>query len=231
MPDLVHYELREAVAHITLDDGKANAISHATIAGLHEGLDRAEREARAVVLAGRAGRLSAGFDLATMRGGADEVRSLVESGARLMLRIYQHSRPVVVACTGHALAAGAILLLVGDRRLGAAGDFKIGLNEVAIGLTLPVFAMELARDRLSKRHFTAAATQARIYDPEGAVDAGYLDATVAAGELLDAATAEARRLAELSNAFGHTKQNERGRTVKYVEDTLDADMSRITGAR
>src|SRR5262249_52732794 len=140
-------------------------------------------------------------------------------------------RPVVAACTGHALAAGAILLLVADQRIGALGDFKIGLNEVAIGLTLPVFAVELARDRLSKRHFTAAATQAAIYDPDGAVDAGYLDRTEAADVLPEAAFAEASRLAELGNAFGYTKKNERWRTVKYIEDTLDEDMSLLTRPR
>ena len=225
------YEQRDDVAVIVLDDGKANAISLETIAELHEHLDRAGREARAVLLAGRPGRLSAGFDLATMRGGPEQVRALVTAGARLMLRIYAYPRPFVVACSGHALAAGAILLLVADRRIGALGDFKIGLNEVAIGLTLPVFAVELARERLSKRHFTAAATQAQIFDPDGAIDAGYLDQTEAPTALMDAAFAEAKRLAALSNAFGHTKTNERARAVKYIEETLEEDMARITGVR
>jgi enoyl-CoA hydratase len=225
----VGYELRDQVAVITLDDGKANAISHETITALHQGLERADGEARAVLLTGRPGRLSAGFDLTTMRGGPEQVRGLVEAGAKLMLRIYMHPRPVVVACSGHALAAGAILLLVGDYRLGALGDFKIGLNEVAIGLTLPVFAMELARDRLSKRHFSAAVTQAAIFDPDGAVDAGYLDRTETPEGLFAAAYDEARRLAGLSNAFTHTKTNERWRSAKYIEDTLAADMDKIIG--
>lgn len=227
MEQRIRYDLRGEVAVITLDDGKANAIAHETIAGIHDGLDRAEREARAVLLAGRPGRLSAGFDLATMRGGPEQVRGLVEAGARMLLRLYTHPRPVVVACTGHALAAGAILLLAADVRIGARGDFKIGLNEVAIGLTLPVFAVELARERLSKRHFTAAATQARIFDPEAAVDAGFLDRVEAAEAVLEAAHAEAARLAALSEAFGHTKDNERGRAVKFIEDTLAEDMARI----
>jgi enoyl-CoA hydratase len=223
----VRYERRGDVAVITLDDGKANAISHETIAAVMAGLDRAEKEARAVLLAGRPGRLSAGFDLATMRGGPEQVRGLVEAGARMMIRLYTHPRPVVVACTGHALAAGAILLLASDVRVGALGEFKIGLNEVAIGLTLPVFAVELARERLSKRHFTAAATQARIFDPDGAVDAGFLDRTESPDAVLETAFAEASELANLSNAFGHTKHNERWRAVSYIEDTLAEDMARI----
>jgi enoyl-CoA hydratase len=223
--------LRDEVAVITLDDGKVNAISLETITALHDGLDRAGREAGAVLLVGRPGRLSGGFDLATMRGGPEQVKELVSAGARLFLRLYAYPRPVVVACTGHALAAGAILLLAADRRHAALGDFKIGLNEVAIGLTLPVFAVELARERLSKRHFTAAVTQAAIFDPDGAVDAGYIDRTEAPEALAEAAFADAKRLAALSNAFGHTKTNERWRAVKYIEETLDEDMAKITGVR
>lgn len=231
MSESVRYEVRDQVAVIGLDDGKANALSHEVIAALHQGLDRAEKEARAVLLAGRPGRLSAGFDLSIMGAGPEQAKGLVEAGARLMLRLYQYPRPVVIACTGHALAAGAILLLVADQRLGALGNFKIGLNEVAINLTLPIFAVELARDRLSKRHFTAAVTQAQIYDADGAVDAGYLDRSESAETVVAAALAEAQRLASLGNAFGHTKQVERWRTVKYIEDTLAEDMAKITGVR
>ena len=152
--DKVRYELRDGIAVITMDDGKANALSHEVIDALHACLDRAEREARAVLLTGREKRLSGGFDLTVMISSPEATRNLVTAGAELMLRLYTFPRPVVVACTGHALAAGAILLLVADARIGAAGEFKIGLNEVAIQMTLPIFAMELARDRLSKRHFT-----------------------------------------------------------------------------
>src|SRR5713101_2236105 len=135
--EIVRYRLEEKVAVIEMDDGKVNAISHSVI----EALDRAEREAKAIVLSGRAGRFSGGFDLGVMRGGAEQARALVGKGAELALRLYGFSLPVVIACTGHAIAMGAVLLLSGDTRLGAEGDFKIGLNEVSIGLALPPFAM------------------------------------------------------------------------------------------
>ena len=228
--DTVRYDLRDQIAVITLDDGKANALSHPVMDALQQCLERAEREAAAVLLVGRERRLSGGFDLTVMSTGPDAIRKLVSAGAELMLRLYTFPRPVVVACTGHALAAGAILLLVADRRLGTAGDFKIGLNEVAIQMTVPVFAMELARARLSKRHFTAATTQARIYDPQTAIDAGYLDATAPAGELFETALEQARRLATLPHpAFRNTKQRERGATVQYIRDTLAADLAALTG--
>jgi enoyl-CoA hydratase len=160
-----------------------------------------------------------------MMQGAQPARSLVTAGAELMLRLYTFPRPVVVACTGHALAAGAILLLSADVRIGARGDFKIGLNEVAIQMTLPLFALELARDRLSKRHFTAAVTQARIFDPETAVDAGYLDAVEAPERVVETALVRAGALAALpGEAFRNTKTRERAATVKLIRNTLAADM-------
>ncbi len=232
VPEKVQYELRDTVAVITMDDGKANALSHQIIETLLECLARAEREAEAVLLAGRPGYLSAGFDLAVITSGPEGLKGLVMAGAELMLRIYTFPRPVVVACTGHALAAGAILLLAADVRLGAKGDFKIGLNEVSIKLTLPVFAVELARDRLSKRHFTAAATQARIYDPETARDAGFLDATEAPVTLLDVGSDHARRLAGLPDpAFRNTKERERGATVHLIRETLEDDISKMAGLK
>jgi enoyl-CoA hydratase len=138
----------------------------------------------------------------------------------------------VVACTGHALAAGAILLLAADVRVGARGDFKIGFNEVAIQMTLPIFALEMARDRLSKRHFTSAVTQARIFDPDTARDAGFFDQLEPPEALLSAALDRARRLAELPEAsFRITKERERAATVKLIRETLTADMAQLTSPR
>ena len=227
--DAVRYESRDAVALITLDDGKANAVSPALVAALDAALDRAEREAQAVVLAGRPGRFSAGFDLSVMTGGVEAMRALVLSGAEVALRMYTFPRPLVMACTGHALAAGAVFLCAGDLRLGAQGPFKIGLNEVSIQLPLPVFAMELARARLAPRWFTQSVTQARIYDPAGACEAGYLDEVVAAEALLDAALQRAGQLAALPDpAFRLTKDRERRAAVAGIRATLAADIDSMT---
>jgi enoyl-CoA hydratase len=228
----VRYELRDGVAVITMDDGKANALSHEVVEALHAGLERAEHEARAVLLTGREKRLSGGFDLTVMVSSPEAARNLVTAGAELMLRLYTFPRPLVVACTGHALAAGAILLLVADARIGAEGEFKIGLNEVAIQMTLPIFAMELARDRLSKRHFSAAVSQARIFDPLSAKDAGYLDVTVTPEVLFETAIDHARRLGALPDpAFRDTKRRERAATVRLIRETLAADIVQLTSIR
>lgn len=222
--------VEDGIAVVRLDDGRANALSPEVVASLQSALDRAEKEARAVVVMGREGRLSGGFDLATMRSGPSEVRALVHAGAELFLRMLSHPLPLVVGCSGHAVAAGAILLLAADARLGARGDYKIGLSEVAIGLTLPIFALELARERLSRRHFVAATTQARMYAPDAAVDAGYLDRLVDAAALEDEARAEAARLAALAQpAFRDTKARAHAALLARVRETLDADLDRLTG--
>jgi enoyl-CoA hydratase len=167
-----------------------------------------------------------------MRSGPEPMRRLVIAGAELLFRIALHPLPIAIGCSGHALAAGALLLLASDARLGARGDFKIGLNEVAIGMRLPVFAYELARERLSKRHWLRATTQAEVYAPEAAVDAGYLDSVHEPAALAGAALAEARRLAELPQpAFRSTKAAVRGGLVAELRSTLEADMASLAGPR
>lgn len=227
----IAYRREGTVAALRFDDGKANAISPAAIDGLNAALDRAEKEAEAVLLVGRPGRFSAGFDLATMRAGPDAMRSLVSAGAELLLRLYEAPIPIVMACSGHALAMGAVLLLGSDFRIGVAGDFKIGLNEVSIHMTLPIFAVEIARDRLTPGHFQRSVIQAEIYEPEGAVDAGYLDRVVPAERLDEEAMAEAERLAKLPRrAFSETKLRVRGATIERIRRGLAEDMSSWGGA-
>jgi len=225
--DQVLYELADDVACITFDDGKANALSRAAIDAINAALDRAEGEAKAVVLAGRPGRFSAGFDLSVMKGGIDDVRALVRSGAELALRLYTFPRPVVLACTGHALAAGAILLMSGDVRIGAQGAFKIGLNEVAIGMPVPHFAIELARDRLSKRHLTESVQLATVFDATEALDVGYLDSVVEPDSVIPAARARAAEFAATLSipAFEATRRTLRDPVAASIRNALDADLS------
>ena len=225
------YRLDDGVAVVTMDDGKANAISPAVLDSLGRALDRAESDsARALVLAGRPGKFSAGFDLATMTSGVEPMRGLVEAGARFMMRLYALGIPTVAACSGHALAGGALVLLSCDHRVGGDGPAKIGLNEVAIGMGLPIFAVELARNRLAWNEFEPATMQARIYDPAGAVRAGYLDRVVPDADLLAEAVGDARRLGELrTGAYALTKTRARERTIAHILDTLTADIAGLTG--
>jgi enoyl-CoA hydratase len=218
--------IEEGVAVLRFDDGKANVLSHAAIDAFEGALDRATEEAGVVCIVGREGRLCAGFDLAVMTGEPDGMRQLVSRGAELLMRIYLHPQPVVVAVTGHALAAGALLALACDVRIGADVPAKIGLNETSIGMPLPQFAAELARDRLTPTAFTRATLAAEIYDPAGAVEVGYLDRVVPADEVEVAAIAEANRLSAYRvGAYARTKEVLRRATVDRVRAGTAADLA------
>ncbi len=218
MTERTTYEQVGDVALITMDDGKANVFGPPMIAAVNAQLDRAADDAKAVVLTGRPGLFSGGFDLNVFRdAGPNEARAMGLAGARLMMRLYGWPQPLVVAASGHAIALGALCVLTGDHRLAADGDFRFGLNEVAIGRTLPPFAWLLARERLSKRALTQAALTARMYDAEGARDAGFVDAVAPADELRDAALERAAQLAELdANAFSAMKNGLRSEGIDAV---------------
>ncbi len=201
--DTVTVEQRGRVLLATVDDGKANAMATGVSRALHAAIDRAEADDSigAVVIAGRPGRFSGGFDLRVIQSGDRQaIGEMVSAGGRLVARAYGAGVPVVAACTGHAVAAGALLLLGCDHRVGPDAAIKIGLNEVAIGLTLPDWALAIAQERLSRRHLQASVVDARLHDGNGAVDAGFLDIAVAPDVVIDTALADAATLAELDPA-------------------------------
>ena len=223
--DIVTYTLEATTAVVQMDDGKANALSGAMITALSDALARAEKEASVMILAGRPDRFCAGFDLRVMMSSPEAALDLLERGSELLMKLYGASLPLVIACTGHALAGGALVLLTGDCRVGAAGAFRIGLNEVSIGMPVPVLAMELARDRLLPTELGRATLLAQIYAPEDAARAGYLDAVVPAGEVLARAKEEAARLSAFAgSAFQATKTRLRARTISHIRATLQEDM-------
>lgn len=215
------YERIETVAVLHLDDGKANAVGYTLIDFVNESLDRAETEAKAVVLHGRDGVFSAGFDLKEIQRGPEQAQALVARGAEMFLRMFTHPQPLVIACTGHAIAAGAFMLLAADNRIGAAGEFKLGLNETAIGMTFPVFGLELARARLDPRYLTRALVQSQLYDPDGAMHVGYLDRVLPADQVLDGALAEAAELGELpALPYAQNKRDIRAAHIAAIEASI-----------
>jgi enoyl-CoA hydratase len=221
--------IEDGVAVLRFDDGKANVLSMAALPSFDAGLDRAATDADAVCIVGREGRFCAGFDLSVMTAGPEAARDLVARGGELLMRIYQHPQPVVAAVTGHALAAGALMVLSCDVRIGADVPVKIGLNETSIGMPLPLFAIALAEDRLATSVLVEATLGARVYHPRGAVGAGYLDRVVAVEAVEGEAIAEARRLgAYSSRAYAQTKEVLRAGTLARVREGAAADLDRFT---
>jgi len=223
MSDTLTVEQRGPVRIVTMDDGKANAFSLEVINDLRGLLREAEAddETRSLVIAGREGRFSGGFDLSAMRAGdVDAVVELVAAGGALVADLYASPLTVVAAATGHAVAAGALVLLGCDHRIGVDGPVKIGLNEVAIGMVLPPWALIIARDRLSKRYFHSSTTNARLFDGSTAVDAGFLDEVVAAESVVERAIEKATELSTLVPAAY-------ARTIEVVRGPVVAEMRAV----
>ncbi len=218
---MLDYSVNDNVALLKLDDGKANAVGHAFIDSVNDGLDRALNDAGAVLLCGRDGVFSAGFDLKEFEKGLEATTTLVNRGAELLLRVFTHPQPVIAACTGHAVAAGAFMMLAADTRIGSEGNFKIGLNETAIGMALPVFGLQLAAARLSKRWQTRSVIQGDLLTPEDACDAGFLDAIVAPEAVLTEAQKAAERLAQLpTEAYAANKLANRSSYINTIRESL-----------
>jgi enoyl-CoA hydratase len=193
---LTALQMREGAAWITLDDGKVNAMSLEMLREIEMQFENARREGGPVVLKGRSGIFSAGFDLKTFQEGREASRAMVKAGVRVIEQMLAFPRPIVTACTGHAYPMGAFLMLAADVRFGVAGDWNIGLNEVAIGLVVPQFAVELARQRLTPAGVMRVST-GTMFRPEEAARLGYLDYVVHAKDLEAAVGEEVRRLRTL----------------------------------
>jgi enoyl-CoA hydratase len=226
MAEPLTYELDGPLATIVMDDGKVNALSIAMLEALHAALDRAEADGAVVILTGRERYFSAGFDLKVF---SDEPQRLVEMltlGATLCERLLSFPTPVLAACSGHAIAAGSFLTLSADLRIGVAGPFKLGLNEVRIGLTVPLFVIELARQRLRPADFNRALVTAAMYDPHQAVSAGFLDRVVPPDELRAASLAAAEELAGLNlEAHRATKLRVRASALKAIRAGIEQELT------
>lgn len=224
---LVQAQTAEHVTTLTLDDGKVNAMSLAMFMALNAALDQAQAAGTVVVIRGRPGIFSAGFDLATLRAGGDAARQMLLAGAGLTERLLSFPAPVLAVLTGPAMAMGAFLALSADARI-ALDDvrFKIAANEVAIGLTMPRFAAIVLRHRLTPAQCDLAAITARPVDVRGALAGGWIDDAVPAAQLDAAVDASTAALAGLDRA-AHvgTKLRMRAGTLGALREAISADTA------
>lgn len=224
MASLVTYAAHEGVATITMDDGKVNALSLAMQAEINTALDRAIAEKAAIVLSGREGKFSAGFDLATLAERGDNALTMLDGGFELALRLLTIPTPVVVACTGHTMAMGLFLAMSADYVIGTSGAYKFAANEVAIGMTMPRSALAISRNRINPAAFLRAMMSAQIFSPQEASEFGILDAHCPAENLAAQAQAEARRrLALNAPAYAGTKALLRESLLNTLKETMKAD--------
>ena len=222
MSDLISYQLDDGIATLTLSNGKVNAISPDVIAAFNAALDRAEQDRAIVVINGQPGILSGGYDLKVMTSGPQNAIDLVAAGSTLARRMLAHPYPIIVACPGHAVAKGAFILLSADYRIGVEGPFSIGLNEVQIGMTMHHVGIELARDRLRKSAFHRSVINGEMFDPQGALEAGFLDKVVPVDALQATTLAVAQQFKKI-NMTAH--RNTKLKVRKALLETLDAAIA------
>jgi enoyl-CoA hydratase len=228
------YQFSDGIATIRLDDGKVNALGLEMQAAIGQAIDRADADEAAIVLTGRPGMFSAGFDLATINEGGEATRAMVIGGFRLAERILTYPRPVVVGCTGHAIAMGTFLMLTGDYRIGPeGGPYKWMANEVAIGLVMPRTAIELLRVRLTPAAVDKAVTLSHQFGPSDVLASGYFDELVPLDDVVERATTVARTALTL-DARAHAASKERtrapaiaaiARAVQEDDDDFDRWMA------
>lgn len=224
--DLVTYAFTDGVATITMDDGKANVMSPAMLAEIDRALDQAQADDAVVVLRGRPGMFSAGYDLGVFQSGdGAAVIGMLRAGGGLVQRLVDFPRPVLAACTGHAMAQGAFTLLAADVRIGVHGSFRFGMNEVAIGMTVPNYAVTISRHRMPRTAFDLALGTARLVSPEQAQGWGLLDDVVDEAGLDQAVAEEAQRLVTLaSDAHLGTKRRVRAGLAETLRREIDREF-------
>lgn len=225
MSNAIRTEQRGDVTVVTMDDGKANALSSPFMNALRHTLRNHEDDG-AVVLAGRASFFSAGLDIKLLPALSHEDRvEMVKDLGRLLLDVFLFPRPVVAAVTGHALGGGTLLALASDLRLGVEAPVRFGLNEVAIGLPLPTFGVEIARSTVPVQWISEAALHGRVYTPPEALSRGLFESVHAPDALVDAAVARAAGLSKLPRQpYATTKRRFRGAAADVVRSTLDEEI-------
>ena len=226
--ELIDFSLSEKIAIITLKNGKVNAISHQVITEINSALEQAENAGAVVILTGQSGMFSGGYDLKTMKESSASAISLVTAGSTLARRLLSFPFPIIGACSGHAIAKGAFLLLSCDIRIGSKGPFKIGLNEVAIGMTMHQAGIELARNRIPINYLTRSVITAELFSPETAVMAGFLDMVVEPEQLMETAITMANQMQALNMTAHHgTKLKERNEILNALDAAIELDATMI----
>lgn len=226
MNEFVSYLSDENYVIIGINNGKVNAISNEVIDGIHQALNIAEKDDKVVILTGLSGIFSGGFDLKVMTKSPEFAKGLVTKGSKLSYRMLSFPKPIIVACNGHAIAKGAFLLLSADYRIGVEGDFKIGLNEVMIGMTMHHAGIAIAKARLSEVYLNRSVNNAEIYNPKDAIKAGFLDVIVPESELILTAIKVATMFGKLnSKAHAETKLRVRKHHLESLENAIELDLN------
>jgi enoyl-CoA hydratase len=223
----VHARLRDdGVLDVLLDDGGPNVLRPDVCDMLGDVL--AANPDAPVLLRGREGMFSAGLDLRWMAAHPPtELGGLLRACGRMLMRVRMHPRPVVVAATGHAIAAGTMLAMCGDHVVAAEGG-AWGLNETTNGMEIPRFGIDLAAARLAPRDLDGLLVPGERIDAAQAVIVGMADVLAAPSDVIPQAEARLAQLASLpAAAYAGNKHRLRAASTGRVLAELDADVDAL----
>jgi len=211
------------ISIIKLDDGKANAFSYDMLSQVNELLKKVPRDSGALVITGREGLFSGGFDLKTLAtGDMEKITKMVQLGYRLLLELFSFDRPIVAAVSGHSIALGLFVTCSADYRIAIDGKYVCQANEVRNNMDIPTQIMEIIRARVNKKYFYSAVYHSDAYSVQDSIEVGYIDEVVSEDQFMKRVMEKAKELATLPHPFyANTKKTAQDDVRQKIADAID----------
>ena len=211
------------ISIIKLDDGKANAFSYDMLSQVNDLLKQVTRDSGALVITGREGLFSGGFDLKTLAtGDMEKITKMVQLGYRLLLELFSFDRPIVAAVSGHSIALGLFVTCSADYRIAIDGKYVCQANEVRNNMDIPTQIMEIIRARVNKKYFYSAVYHSDAYSVQDSIEVGYIDEIVSKDQFMKRVMEKAKELATLPHPFyANTKKTAQDDVRQKIADAID----------
>ena len=211
------------ISIIKLDDGKANAFSFDMLSQVNDLLKKVPRDSGALVITGREGLFSGGFDLKTLAtGDMEKITKMVQLGYRLLLELFSFDRPIVAAVSGHSIALGLFVTCSADYRIAIDGKYVCQANEVRNNMDIPTQIMEIIRARVNKKYFYSAVYHSDAYSVQDSIEVGYIDEVVSEDQFMERVMEKAKELATLPHPFyANTKKTAQDDVRQKIADAID----------
>ena len=210
------------ISIIKLDDGKANAFSYDMLTQVNELLSMVPRDSGALVITGREGLFSGGFDLKTLAtGDMEKITKMVQLGYHLLLELYSFDRPIIAAVSGHSIALGLFVTCSADYRIAIDGEYVCQANEVRNNMDIPIQIMEILKARVNKNYFYPAVFHSDAYTVQDSIAVGFIDEVVPQAEFMDRVMDKAKELATLPHPFyAKTKESAQADVRQKILDGI-----------
>ena len=211
------------ISIIKLDDGKANAFSYDMLSQVNDLLKKVPRDSGALVITGREGLFSGGFDLKTLAtGDMEKITKMVQLGYRLLLELFSFDRPIVAAVSGHSIALGLFVTCSADYRIAIDGKYVCQANEVRNNMDIPTQIMEIIRARVNKKYFYSAVYHSDAYSVQDSIEVGYIDEVVSEDQFMKRVMEKAKELATLPHPFyANTKKTAQDDIRQKISDAIE----------